>query len=538
MTESISKKQKISILLNEYPEYQEQLFRKGYLITTNNNLNIRDYPFYGNWNYRALGVNKKGIPINMYVQEKEDYYYISENSLNISIIGHAYNPFNMVSKEDELLKLLLAAYKNSTSDFFDLVNELTGIHVIVVNDNGKLIVVQDCTGMKSCYFGKFEEDLYISSHPQLLGDVLNLEVDSFISELINNRQYNIGNKHLPGNMSPYKEFKRLGGNTYIKYSTSFSINRFFPLKPHKEINNDKDYIDGISEIGEILHKNIKLAMEKWRKPAISMTGGMDSKTTLAAANGLYDSFKYFSFYSKEPEKVDAEAAREICNNLDLKHNIYPIPDNNSEVKDFEVHKSIIDHNTSYFKNTADNEIRKMVFLYELNDFDVELKSWASEIGRVFLERKYQLEMPEKLTARHFSIFQTRYFLSPKLLKKSDDIYTQFLNEIKLDKPLFNYEHADLYYWEVRMGAWGASVSTSFEYCHNVTIPFNNRKLMDMFLSFPHEERKLDKVHKQVIELMNPKINDMNIVVKNLYFHSYRTLLEKIYYYYRTWFNKK
>src|SRR5699024_5217340 len=126
------------------------------------------------------------------------------------------------------LKLLLTAYKNSTSDFFDILNELTGIHVIVVNDNGTLIVVQDCTGMKFCYFGKLEEELYISSHTQLIGDVLDLEVDSIISEFINNRQYNIGNKHLPGNMSPYKEFKRLGGNTYIKYSTSFSINRFFP----------------------------------------------------------------------------------------------------------------------------------------------------------------------------------------------------------------------------------------------------------------------------------------------------------------------
>src|SRR5699024_11485221 len=102
MTESITKKQKISILLNEYPEYQELLFRKGYLITTNNNLDILDYPFYGNWNYRSLGVNKKGIPINMYVQEKEDYYYISESSLSISIIGHAYNPFNIYRKSTRL----------------------------------------------------------------------------------------------------------------------------------------------------------------------------------------------------------------------------------------------------------------------------------------------------------------------------------------------------------------------------------------------------------------------------------------------------
>ena len=217
--------------------------------------------------------------------------------------------------------------------------------------------------------------------------------------------------------------------------------------------------------------------------------------------------------------------------------IYAIPDTNEEVKDFEVLKNIINHNSSYFKNTADHEIRKMITLYRLNDFDIELKSWASETARVFLERKYKVKMPERLTERHFSIFQTRYFLTPDLLNKSDDIYRNFMKEIGLTGPIFNFEHTDLFYWEVRMGAWGTSVVSSLDFCHNVTMPINNRKLIELFLSFPHEDRKTDKVHKKVIELTNKKIHDMDVEIKNLYFHSYRIWLEKIYYYYRTLFYK-
>lgn len=76
-------------------------------------------------------------------------------------------------------------------------------------------------------------------------------------------------------------------------------------------------------------------LKKWNRCAISLSGGVDSKTTLASANGLYDKFSYFSFFSKEQELVDAKAARQICNNLGLKHTIYRIPENNNEIKDFQ-----------------------------------------------------------------------------------------------------------------------------------------------------------------------------------------------------------
>ena len=39
-----------------------------------------------------------------------------------------------------------------------------------------------------------------------------------------------------------------------------------------------------------------------KKVSISITGGRDSTTTLACANGLYDRFHYFSYISNEAER--------------------------------------------------------------------------------------------------------------------------------------------------------------------------------------------------------------------------------------------
>jgi hypothetical protein len=531
----MTKANEIKEILERYPQYKETLFRRGYLITDKIFIDVNSFPFYSNWNVDKLGFISDDKPLFIYTHKMQDFYSYSVDNIKIAIIGHAYNPFDMLYNEDDIIRDLANRYKQSKEEFFNKINELTGIFLIIINDNEKLLAVQDCSGMKSCYFGEVESNLYMSSHPQLIGDLCNLKVDPFVSKLVNSRQYNIGNRHLPGNMSPYKEIKRLGGNTYIEHFGHFTIKRFYPIEPHHEISNDVEYTEAVGKIGDIIHKNIELASKKWKRPAISLTGGTDSKTTLACANGLYEKFKYFSFHCKPPEVIDAQAAHSICENLGLEHQIYSIPENNDDIKDFEVLKKIIDHNTSYFKNTADHEIRKMITLYRLDDFDIELKSWASEIARVFLERKYKVKMPNRLTERHFSIFQTRYFLTPQLLKESDKIYKEFMQEIGLQGPIYNYEHTDLFYWEVRMGAWGTSVVSSLDFCHNVTMPFNNRKLIELFLSFPHYDRKNDNVHRDVIELSNKKINDMNVEVKNLYFHSYRILLEKLYYYYRTAF---
>lgn len=519
-------------IMDKYPQYRELLFARGYFITDDENINYNGYPFFGNWSIYDFGKYK--ISVNT---KQTCYINSSDEKCQIAIIGHAYNPFNMMYEEEKILEELYTEYKKSKEKFFEKVSELTGIHMIVVNDNNTLIAVQDCAGLKSCYYGKISESVYLTSCSQLVADIFDLEMDGFVKTLVNSRCYNIGNRHLPGDYTPYPQLKRLGPNTYLKYDDEFDIIRFYPLKSHYEVNNEDDYKKGISEIYQILHNNIELTTKKWKRPAISLSGGTDSKTTLACANGLYEKFFYFSFHCKPSEIIDSEAAHQICENIGLNHVIYPIADNNADVKDFDIYKQILEHNTSYFKRTADNEVRKYIFLLGLDKYDVELKSWSSEIARVFFERKYLVKMPEVLNERQYSIFQTRYFGNKELLKKSDDIYREFIINIGLNKQQFNYENTDLAYWEIRMGAWGTSVVSSFDFCHNVTMPFNNRKLIEMFLAFPHEERKADNVHKNVIKVGNKSIYDMHIEVPNNYFKSYRILLEKFYYYYRTLFFK-
>ena len=519
-------------ILTEKPQYRECLFSRGYFICEDDSVLAAEYPFYNLWDVTKIG------RFNVFVHKDQDRHIFEDKGVTFLLIGHSYNPFNGVYDEKVLLAQASEAYTQGREKLFECINDWTGIFAFFVFDTD-VMAFQDCAGIKGLYYGNINGKALFTSHPQIAADLYDLEMDPFVKKLIDDRFYNVSNRYLPGDISPFRELKRIGANVYLNCTAEnkMSVHRFYPTKPLDTCDTEEEYNRRVHQIYEILHKNIELCSLKWPQSAISLSGGTDSKTTLACANGLYDKFSYFSFQSKDTEVTDSEAAHEICDKINLKHDIYPIPAENSEIEDFDELKAIIVHSYGYVRGLKNNEVRKHICMYRWNYFETEIKSWISEIVRVFFERKYGMPFPEKLTPRHFSIFQTRYFLSPYLLSTSDKLYKEYMEKFDLTEPKFNFEHTDLYYWEVRMSSWGMMATQSLDICHRITFPFNNRRLVELFLTLPREKRKTDETHSDIIRIANKDIYDTNIHILNKYFHSYRITLEKMYFKYRTLFKK-
>ena len=523
---------KIRSFLTEKPQYRECLFSRGYFITEDTGVNEMAYPFYSLWEQKMINGYK------VLIHKDQDFCIYNCGEITFLMIGHAYNPFSETYEEEILLSQAAEKYCKSKDAFFEQVSEWTGIFCVFVFDD-ELIAVQDAAGIKAVYYGEIGNRMCFMSHPQMAADIYRLDMDPFVKKLINNRFYNVGNRYLPGDISPYKEIKRIGANVYLRCSKEkkVTIHRFYPVRPLDICKDEEEYVRRIEAASSILQKNIELIAKKWPNSAISLSGGTDSKTTLACANGLYDRFRFFSFQSKDSEITDSDAAHKICEKIGLHHSVYPIPANNEDIEDYEDLKRIINHSNSYIQGFADNEIRKYICMYRWKYFDTEVKSWCSEIVRVFFERKYGMRFPERLSPRYFSVLQTRYFASPILLYKSDRIYKEYMEKFDLVDPKFNFEHTDIYYWEVRMSNWGMLVTQSLDLCHRVTFPFNNRKLIELMLTLPREERKSDRAHNDIINLANETIGTTNIHILNNYFHTGRILLEHAYLKYRTLFRK-
>ncbi|MCD8048318.1 MAG: hypothetical protein LUG52_01725 [Clostridia bacterium] len=304
----------IKRILDKKPALRCRLFPMGFYASTGN-YNVSDYPFYDDWNQFTLD--------NMVfsVHPRQHFYSHTDEGISIALVGHAYDPIHMIASENEILSILAEADEKS---FFDEVCSLTGVYTLIWKKDNTWRVLGDASGMQTTFYTVFSDFISISTHVNLIGDMLRLEMDAYIKHLSNYKFFNLLGNSLPGDLTQFSQVKRIVPNHYVEFSSSVKIQRY-----HTPEIKKISYVQVVDEVSKLLHNNLKLIADKWQRPTISISGGCDSKTTLACANGLYEKFSYFSFISSEEEKVDAEAAHKICNAVlpiggggTLKHKIF------------------------------------------------------------------------------------------------------------------------------------------------------------------------------------------------------------------------
>lgn len=513
-------------------KHRKSLFKKGFLITDYKELRLNEYPFYGLWEGHSFGT------VSIFVQQDEKAYVYGDGDYSIALIGHAWDPYTDCIDENSIIKDLLRIYKTDEKAFLDKLDSLTGIFVVIVEHDGYLELMQDCSGPMSVFFGKVNGYAVMTSSPQLVGDVFNLERDPDIERLVDSKGYKRGSGFLPGNRSPYRELKRLGCNTKLNYDgDTFSISRIFPRDQRSEVGSEAEKESVTEQIFWLMSKNVELAIKKWDHVGLSLSGGMDSRTEFACASKYLDEIYVFSYATKPSEKTDADAAAEICRQINVTHHFIDIPQSADEIEDYELLDMIIEHNTSYTCKIHANEKRKFIWFESRNLFAAELKGDVSEIARAYADRKYyKVNLPRVLSPRHFTIVQGRYFFEPWALHYSDNAFREFMDETGLVDDILGYSMHDLFYWEVKTGSWAATVYNMQSYMHQIVMIYNNRDLMKLFLRFPQEERRCDIPHKRVIERANPKLAQVELQVKDSYFGLKRMLAETAYYYLYTRLN--
>ncbi len=498
------------------------LYERGFLITNSDNIGYKK-SIPGSF-LKELNIGEFSIVLS----ENAFCYFTEKNDKKLFIIGHAYNPVRMIDDENAILKDL-SETKND-KDFFQLFSELTGIFTVGIVENDSLLLIGDPAGMQCVFYGYHDGYIFVSSHTRLLEDVCGVEFDPYVTELINYRFYPLFGRQLPGDITPYKEFRRMIPNHYVKLSTDGAINveRFFPFEEYKEYS-EAEAKEAEKRIAELMHNNMDLISRKWKRPAISMTGGCDSKTTLACANGFYDRFSYFSYTSSDAESADADAARLICNHLGLEHVTYEIPKENISFPDIDTARRLLEINSGCIGKTNANDIRKRVFFAEKDDFDVEVKSWVSEIGRAYYSKRFlKKRFPEKPTSKYLTVMYKVFFNNRRLVKKTNLIFDDYIEKY-LSFGLRGYPWQEIFFWEFRMSSWNGLVITGeHKYSFDITIPYNNRLIIDMLLRMPLDYRINDTAYKEIRQMMNPGIDEAGIDVINVKHTKHRAKFERMY----------
>ena len=522
----------IKTILDEQPELQEKIFARGFLFT-NAEVQTDGYPFYGKWQIKKL------TTFILLVAPQQKYCFIEQDGVFIVIIGHAYNPFTGDYEEQTILTELLKQFHISDllsydNHFWNTINGLTGVFTIILGFQDAIYLFGDASGMQTAFYLENASQVCISSHTNLIGDLNHLVWDSYITELIHYRFFKLLGNSLPGNLTQFKEVKRLVPNHYVKIEHGVSQScRFY--WPHKLSRTPDEIVD---EVSRLLKNNLELIARKWRKPAISLTGGCDSKTTLSCAADYYEKYKYFSYISSDSEEIDALAAEKICKHLGLYHKIYHVSDHDEDFANVSAVREILNWNTGNIRYSHPNDIRKRILLADTPDFDVEVKSWASEIGRAYYSKRFhgRIDFGPAPTPRKCTTLYKFFLNNRKLVRQTDAVFEKYLQDFYTRADQNPIEWQEQFFWEFRVPSWNGLVITGeHRYSFDITIPYNNRRIIELLLSAPIEMRLHDEIYSQIRKKMNPNIDATGIAVTNLKHTENRERFENLYYIFNTHF---
>ena len=511
--------------LESMPEMCRKLFVRGYVVYSERPTGKDGFPFYGSWSDTEID----GYWFR--IHPDQHFYYAKHGDVSVCMVGNALNSFDGKYHETQILPELASRYAQNRDTFFEYLNELTGCFALFVIENKRLHWFADASGMLFCAYGMVDGNLYISSHPQCLGDILNLHVSEYADRLRSYPHFRKYGVFYPGDLTWYDEIRRSLPNFEYTYDKStIAKQRFFPISPQKPCQTEEDYKAVVQQCSNILKSIMKCASLKWEDASVSLSGGVDSRVTLAAANGCYHSFDYYSYHTMPGDLPDATAASEIARQLGLCHEIYTVPNNNEDFPDYAVHAMIQRHNMGDH-HINDNDIRKRIWFDQNAPVKVEIKSWISEIGRANYYKKFGLRhMPKKLSPRHMTSMYKLFTTQRRLAKDTDRIFASYIKETCPKGFPTGYDASDMYLWEFRYGAWGGLVNTCEQsYAYEIFMPFNNRKLLQLMLSAPLQKRISDQLHEDIWLEANPSVGSLAKPVVNWNETKKRMYMEKAYF---------
>lgn len=517
-------------ILNDYPQFRDKLYCRGFLITNEKQKLAGEYPFYSNWMEKTIADGKYFIYTHketyVYVYEKEGYTYF--------LIGHAYDPYNMVIDENELLRRLAGARQNGINAFWEEESNFTGVFCVGYIAKNGVVYSTDCAGMQLVYHGTIDGKLFVTSHSKLVADLKGLQQSKYIKKLVNNRFWHYWGTWLPGDLSPFPELRRMQPNCagiFVEKSKRITTKRYYPVCEVKETQTEEEYQNTIHELGQAMSNTMKCIADKWpeKKVSISVTGGRDSMTALSCTNGIYDKFSYFSYISNIDESVDAKAAQKICKYLGLKHELYEIPEEWDGYKYLDVFKKVMECNAGCIGENNMNDLKKRLYFSQNPPCDIEVKSWVNEMGRGWYYNKYNKKKFPRYPYPSYWRAMHKVYVTPWLIKETDKVFANYLKQYYSKKTFDKLSWLELYFWEFAWsGGEGVFLTSEHRVSYDITIPFNNRKYVEKMLTVPLEKRKIDAIPNDLITYMEPRIAETGIVIKDISHTSFRAFVVRIY----------
>src|SRR5699024_5633896 len=414
---------------------------------------------------------------HLYISNDYTFTYKKSDEKEIYLLGYCLDIRDGSIKTENIIGNLL----NTTDkvEFYDEIDYLNGRFTLIYTNDKNTFVTTDATSMKPVFYNS--EHRLISSHEYIIKKLL---TEEYQVPLNKNLYYRKGFMDFTYN----KEVFKLNPSIELEIN-DFTRERIFP-RQDKGVNTVEN---GYEILTPYFAETIKWLKNQPNK-IFSLTGGQDSRLTLAILKSLINELSFFTYlkpnqslkrnkFAKRQYSNDEMIVEQMVDNLNLKHEFFTIPDLNTDDKYYQMMSETLTSNHSYglskyyedhpkfhgalhIKSTIQS-VAKSTFprdLYKRNNIDSvaeALQMWSFQVGNN-AKRK-------------------------AALKKCIEDYME-RNELNFDN-IYDYHMLDIMFLEVRLGNFQSNITQESDKSMEVFNIINSRKMIEIFLSPELSERQ-------------------------------------------------
>ncbi|MCG1009956.1 hypothetical protein J4760_07985 [Salinicoccus sp. ID82-1] len=430
----------------------------------------------------------------LYHDDKTEISEAKSGNVGIILIGYILDISDGSRNEVDILSELCDLYESDTASFHERIDYLNGRYVLVLDDGAETVLYTDATGMRPVFYWNGE---IFGSHEIL------------VRESVRNEK----GIDLPG------EVYRMNG--FLDYTSTQSVYKMNPnmhysigaskyLRHYPRTDSRKAKVDEVVENTmryyqpqvEWLDRNYELIYQ-------SLTGGYDSKVSLAITKPIIDKIKFFTYMIDLENTPDTQFSRIYRKDKDLVDRLVynlNIEDNHMYYyfHDYEVPK---DYENHIGRNVSSSHSYALSYLTHL-EFEkrgIHVKSTLYEIAKLPFSEKYDDAKDED------SLISVITNWAPKVLREERemlrDMYQAFAERNSMDELAdHGYNLPLMLYWETRMGNWHSNITQETDNVLETFVFVNNRHMLNQFMYLDTKARADRTYFNKVISTAWPILN--------------------------------
>jgi hypothetical protein len=400
------------------------------------------------------------------------------------LIGDVFSSVHVNHERREIAKELSKA--NETKEFLHSIRHLTGRFVAILFEGDHIQVFGDAMGQFEVYHDK--DCSVIASSLAVMGQVIDLKPHSGQKKELYD-QIDTGSKIQIGYTTKFENAFHLMPNHLIDSEKKDQV-RYYPTVD--DLEEKRSLEEGATSIARALELYAQ-SISRIPNLSIPVTGGNDSRILL----GAFRKHQFDCFIFDHPDSNRAHRDIRVAKKL--------LASQNKKLRIIK-YKAEFDDEGKEFYSDESRLPRIQTRTYIWNAYHKYLKQnyvlvgYGGEIGRSFFKN---IKNPN---ARMFAALMG-YPGNPVVIEEMQ----KWIDKIGAD--LLTQENImDWFYWEQRMGNWGARLMTEVAYVADQVSPMNSRFILETMLMVPKKHRQFtgNDLTERIIKSLDPSLLTVSI----------------------------